>query len=226
MEIFTKRKIKKCQNSIIFLILIILFINWSLNTKHTYNKLGFKKEKHQPFSKQITLKSYCACRPDVKILNHEIIGNFYKKDDYYIIFESNAKAIDQNILREYFGLSENFYINPHFTCDLDKIFTHGPHKKVLGYTYYGKNKGYITLLELIANQAKLLYPEWIIRIYYDSSIDKTVICDFECKYDNVYFCDVNRIPYRNETGKDLIKLAKNPKKSHLNDLSFIHGMMW
>ena len=205
----------KRKEKIILLTISVLFFNWTLTINDNF-KLDFRVEKRNLFSRKLTLKAYCSCRPNVTIHEHKDLENFYQIDGYYIFFQSNS-----NKLKDKFNFeNENIYVNPRFTCDLDKVLTHGPRKKVLGYTYYGKNKGYIELIGLIAKQAKRLYPDWVIRIYYDSSIDKTVICNYECKHDNVYFCNVNRMPYKNETGIDFFTSIV------LNDLAFIHGMMW
>ena len=108
------------------------------------------------------------------------------------------------------------------------MLTHGPNKKVMGFTLYGKNLGYSSLFDLIAQQAKILFPDWIIRIYYDDTIDKSVICNLECKYDTIYFCHVNKIPFNNANNIDLFKTNhdSNIKSLISNDLSHVHGMMW
>ena len=48
---------------------------------------------------------------------------------------------------------------------------------------------------------KKLYPEWIIRVYHDDTIDSNIICELECQkdsnnnlLDNIVFCDVNNLP--------------------------------
>ena len=59
----------------------------------------------------------------------------------------------------------------------------------------------------------------LIRIYYDNSINKSIICDIECTkhqdeylYDNVDFCDIE-------------KLNMNLSDKFTNS-SYIHSMKW
>jgi hypothetical protein len=63
------------------------------------------------------------------------------------------------------------------------------------------------------------------RIYYDESIDKSIICEIECQknekeayYDNVDFCDINNIELKVNYSKLVGDLTLNG--------SYIHAAIW
>jgi hypothetical protein len=52
----------------------------------------------------------------------------------------------------------------------------------------------------VIEQAKRLYPEWIIRIFHDNSIDTSIICQIECDMSRnsnsrVDFCNIEQLPF-------------------------------
>jgi hypothetical protein len=104
------------------------------------------------------------------------------------------------------------------TCDLFNVFRRGPKQNIIGISLYGLDDRYYKSLKLIANQASHFYPEWTIRIYYDNSINKSIICDIECLknddklLDNVDFCYINNIP--------------NGLLSNTWSSSYMHNMKW
>jgi hypothetical protein len=83
------------------------------------------------------------------------------------------------------------------------VLRRGKHQKVIGYSLYGKNKFYYDKLKNLTKQINQFYPGWIMRVYYDDSIDQSIICEIECArksdepnaelIDNVDFCNVNRL---------------------------------
>jgi hypothetical protein len=83
------------------------------------------------------------------------------------------------------------------------VLRRGKHQKVIGYSLYGKNKFYYDKLKDLTKQISQQYPGWIMRVYYDDSIDQSIICEIECArkseepnaelIDNVDFCNVNRL---------------------------------
>ena len=226
MRIYFKRFVSKWLKlflSIVFILTIIYLFRYHGSRKRS-NWIELTGES----ADKVTLSPFCSCRKSVLIEKHVLFSNVYKKDDYYILFETSKTNTLNDFLAEQPGLDkEKIFVNPRFTCDLDKVFTHGPNKKVLGYAYYG-NAGYGKLIEYITNQAKELYPDWIIRVYYDKTIDKSMICDLECRYENIYFCDVNKIPFKYQTGIDFFKAKEDAHLKNLieNDLAHVHGMMW
>lgn len=48
------------------------------------------------------------------------------------------------------------------------------------------------LLELL-DEARLIYPGWIVRIYHDDTVTSDIAHRFERKYDNVDFCDMKSL---------------------------------
>ena len=63
-----------------------------------------------------------------------------------------------------------------------------------------------------------MYPNWLIRIYHDNSIDDKIKCEIEClkdsdekMVDNVDFCNIESVPKHNDL--------------YLN-FSYIHAMKW
>ncbi len=138
------------------------------------------------YSSVIELKSDCKCRSNLKI----------KKIN-------NVFTVDEESFEETFS----------FSCDLYKTLRRGKKQNIISYSLYGKNKRYYNLIKQIIKLSKNLYPNWIIRIYYDDSIDKNIICEIECQTDNTDFCNVNKLPVQNSF--------------HLTwNASFILGSMW
>lgn len=89
---------------------------------------------------------------------------------------------------------------------------------MLSYSLYGKNRFYYDLIFELVKLAQKHYPDWIIRIHHDSSIDKSIICEVECLknadgslVDKVDFCFIEELPY--------------DTKSYWN-ASYMHGMSW
>jgi hypothetical protein len=131
--------------------------------------------------------------------------------DIYLYDEEN------NIKKFYYSLSNFEYENAKITCDRYSVLRRGRNQKVISYSLFGTNKFYYEKLKEITKEAKKVYPDWLIRIYYDYSIDKSIICDIECEnYDNSDFCNINQLN-RN--------LIDNNDESLLN-ANYIHKMMW
>ena len=137
MQIYFMRFFKKWLRFLFiissFLIFIYFFSEHEKHKKITWVDLAGE----EPV--RITLNSYCSCRPNVSLERHDSFDNIYKKDDYYIVFDKNNKAYDAKQIKERYGIGkEKVFLNPRFTCDLDRVLSHGPNVKVLGYAYYGK----------------------------------------------------------------------------------------
>lgn len=87
------------------------------------------------------------------------------------------------------------------SCDLYKVLRRGPKQKVIGYSLYGRDSKYYKELKTIVKMSHYIYPGWILRFYYDDTINNSVICQLECLknsknvyYDNVDFCYVPKMP--------------------------------
>ena len=104
-----------------------------------------------------------------------------------------------------------------FTCDLFNTIRRGKGQKVVSYSLYGSDPLYYSEIKTISKQVAKHYPGWIMRIYYDKSINQSIICDYEClkdevtgKYTNI--CNINEIPFG------------NPVKTW--DAQYMHSMKW
>jgi len=225
------RKKKFCSKFALKLISInalLLYFIYSYVEHKFAERLSTEEFYFENFEK-IPLQPHCKCRKRAYIEQHKLFENFYRKGDYYFLFETDHENKTLNSINKYNILHKRqFFLNPRFTCDLHHVFTHGPHAKVLSYSLYGQRTSYSYLLENIINQAKSLYKGWIIRVYYNNSINKTIICDLECKYDNIYFCDVQKVPFKYRSNINLLKTDENGLRpiSASNNLSYVNAMMW
>jgi len=207
---------------------IILFFIYSY-IEHKYSERYGSEEFYFENFEKVYLNSYCKCRKRVFVEQHKFFENFYRKGEYYFLFENDVENKTLNAINKYQILQKRqFFLNPRFTCDLNHVFDHGPNVKVLSFSLYGQRIGYSYLLENIVNQARSLYKGWMIRIYYNNSINKTIICDLECKYDNVFFCNVNHVPIKYQSNINMLKLDEKGMRTIAisNNLSYVNGMMW
>lgn len=90
---------------------------------------------------------------------------------------------------------------------------------MISFSLFGRERLYYDHLDENVFRAASLLPDWVIRVYHDGSIDKTVICEKQCLveqqqqqhddkassssssskiqpryYHNIDFCDVEKIP--------------------------------
>jgi hypothetical protein len=173
----------------------------------------------------ITIDSKCSCRPLIKIyrnaLKETIRVQRQLAKDYIIYYGKNNNT------------NNSFLNNPRMKCDLYSTLRHGPKSKVISYSLFSDNYAYYKNIERTVMKAKILYPDWNIRINYDKSINRTIICDLECKYNTIDFCDMNNVPsmknllgYINLMSGD----EKNPQViNHVirgTDMTGVHAMMW
>ena len=78
------------------------------------------------------------------------------------------------------------------------------------------------LYELI-DDARKVYPEWILRIYHDATIPPELVADIQCAYMNVDFCDMssyNLIPAKTwrffAAGDSFVDASKSLYSSYVN----------
>ncbi len=91
--------------------------------------------------------------------------------------------------------------NEYSLCSI-RSASRGPHQRVIGVSAYLSSKDNIKLLPKIKTylleyieEAKLKYPDWIVRIYYYSlNMSKEEMFRIEDSYKNVDFCDSTNIP--------------------------------
>lgn len=168
----------------------------------------FKQNQRNFESVHSRYESSCSCRPNPI--------DFIKNNDFYEVYFIDLS--NKNSSKKYdYRISTKEFESSIFTCDMYNVLKRGPNVKVLSYSLYGKNRFYYDFLPDLVRLIKKRYHDWFVRVYYDSSIDKSIICQIECLreenilYDNVDFCNIERLPY--DTTKTW-------------NASYMHGMTW
>jgi hypothetical protein len=119
-------------------------------------------------------------------------------------------------------MEEAELMNRALTCDPYKVLRRGFNQKVIGYSLYGTKTSYYDKLKNISRQIDELYPGWLMRVYYDGSINKEIICEIECLIDqdelidNSDFCNVHSLS---------LTLGDFIRNSSLN-ANYTHAMKW
>jgi len=97
---------------------------------------------------------------------------------------------------KYYNFSEKEFSTGRITCDLYNVLSRGLQQKVIGVSLYGNDPLYYESIKIVSKLVQKYYPHWIIRIYYDYSINQTIICELECLIENnIDFCNINEIPF-------------------------------
>ena len=147
----------------------------------------------------LVYKSLCNCRREIIYLD--------KTDSSYQVSyinraDANVTQSKEKIFQYEVPIGE--FESATFLCDMYHVLRRGPKSKVISYSLYGKNRFYYDLIFTLADLAKKYYPDWTVRIHYDGTIDKSIICEIECLkqknnmnlfYDNVDFCNIEKMPY-------------------------------
>jgi hypothetical protein len=155
----------------------------------------------------IRIKHNCNCnRPDVHIYK------YHRDDEYYLVeYSSNIK----------YKITNYEFDKLNFTCNFYNVLRRGRAQRVLGYSLYGKNDFYYHKLNQLSDQIRKFYPNWLMRVYYDKSINKSYICQLECNSnDNVDFCNIEKINYKINNEKSVFN------KSNTLNLTYLHAMKW
>lgn len=198
---FGKNSSKKNSLILISFSCLLLFIYFLFDSNLTTRFNRFKLNKIDQF----IFESKCSC---FKNKNVYVVKDLITKD-YTIEYTDFLYDISYTKMKEL-----------NFTCDLYKSFKRGPGQKVVSYSLYGKKAQYYNLIQLIAKAVKKFYPNYIMRIYYDDSIDKSIICKYECLYENLDFCLVNNVQTK-------LDIDENMNKTSFNlNASYVHSMMW
>jgi len=189
----------KKEKTILFLlifIIIILIIN--------YNDSKYKPEKNIQFE----LDYECKC----KQYNNYNITLRKLNDSHYQVLQMNNES--KEILKTFI-----FEKNHTLTCNKHSVLNRGTNQKIISFSLYDKNPFYSNKLTELSRLIKKMYPNWLIRIYHDNTILKSVKCEIECLkdendnfIDNTDFCNIKELPV-----------------SLLNEQTWsvsIHKMMW
>jgi hypothetical protein len=172
-----------------------------------------KRDQNQEI--QIEYQSKCDCKKDKKIILRR-----ESSSHEYFVYETRRNTKDDVI--KLYSISTQEYENSILTCDHYNTLRRGKHQKVISYSLYGRNRFYYNKLKSLTQTIRKLYPGWFMRVYYDDSVDKSIICDIECTrdvetnelIDNSDFCNVNSL-----------KLKLNEEGVVLN-ANYTHKMKW
>jgi hypothetical protein len=162
----------------------------------------------------LTLTSKCHCRSNQEIL----ITKLANQINVYLLDKST------NIKQKLLTQSEPEFANRVFTCDMYNVLRRGENQRVLGYSLYGKKRSFYDPLKETAERVRNLYQNWTMRVYYDDTIDKSVICQVECAsdentgvlYDTADFCFIKEM---------YLTFTDYVNKKSLN-ASYMHAMKW
>ena len=218
-----RSKLIKILLRIIILILFILAFSYRERLYLEYYTLFgyiesdviFKQSLRNFNQTSFVYKSLCNCRKEIIYLDkasktYQV--SFINRADFNMT-QSREKIFQYEIPHDKFESST-------FLCDMYHVLRRGPNSKIVSYSLYGKNRFYYDLIFSLAELVKSNYPEWTVRIHYDDSIDKSIICEIECLkqkgnmnlfLDNVDFCNVEKLPY--DTSKTW-------------NARYMHGMTW
>lgn len=164
------------------------------------NYTAIENLKSEAKNQTILIKSRCACRKDIELVK--------KNSNLYVVKHSS-----------FFGLKKISLANLSqkvISCDYYSYFQRGPNLKVISYSLYGKASRYYDQLRKLPKLVSKHYPDWIMRVYYDDSIDYDIICELECSHRNVDFCHASSLP----------RVTNNGMFSNKQNLSNLHSMMW
>ncbi|CAF0887610.1 unnamed protein product, partial [Brachionus calyciflorus] len=130
--------------------------------------------------------------PEENIPSNALISDCKCKRNEYVELDRQTNG---NYLIRFKQATYELDPNKHvFTCDLYNTLKRGPNQKVISFSLFGKEKLYYKLIYDIAYKIKKLYPDHLIRIYHDESLDKSFMCDLECSQRHVDFCNIKKLP--------------------------------
>jgi len=160
-------------------------------------------------------RSNCDCRKS-KFL---VIQKF---EDHSIIHMSSEETKELELL---YSIKNKELEEAVFTCDLFNSLRRGKAQKVISYSLYNNYTAFFyDKLKVNTVQMTKVYPEWRMRVYYDDSIDKSIICQIECQKDanNAYmdvadFCHINNVE---------LKFDFSEKSKSIFNGDYIHAMVW
>lgn len=185
------RKIKILYYLILLLLVLFLILNSKFNFGNNISL--FITEQTQIKVKSDVFydyKSPCECRKETIRLVEAGENNFN------VVKISDAKE------KFLYSLSSDKIKSNVFSCHLYNTLRRGPNQKIISFSLFGaRNSFFYDRFITNMKDLKNLYPGWFIRINYDRTIDKSIICELECTknengefYDNVDFCDADNIP--------------------------------
>ena len=119
-----------------------------------------------------------------------------------------------------YKIDQDVFENTRTMCHHEKVLRRGPNQKVIGVSLYGRHFLYYIFLDEMIKSVSKLYPDWVVRVHHDNSIDPGFICEMECLenkngtlMDNVDFCNIEEINF-----------GIFDKKTW--NARYLHGMKW
>jgi len=184
----------KRKYSLIFIVfLLIFFINLIF---YASNLDAIKKDQKVSTRKRPLIKVYdnqlfipkCDCH------KYSILSKLDEQTNKYQI----SKIFNDSTKIDLYEISKEILESSLFTCDKFHSLKRGPSQKIISYSLYGKNEKFYKNIEKIIESTSKYFPDWVIRIYHDSSIHKQTKCQFEChvnanKLSVVDFCNVEEM---------------------------------
>jgi hypothetical protein len=203
---------KRMFHFLCFLIVLAFIIYFNFFYLVYYSLFYIDKDFHiKPESRRfdsnvLQLKSQCECRKDetIYLLKEHLDKSYVVKSVLTTNKSTETYSTMETIL---YQISQDRLQSSILTCDWYNSLRRGPNLKVISYSLYGRNRFYYNFIRDLVKIAKKLYPGWIVRIHYDSSIDESIICEIEClkhlnevtqkeEYlDNTDFCNIEKLPY-------------------------------
>lgn len=208
--------IKRYIKLLIFCIssIAILGLVYKLNERIdlSLRNVQYTTKPQEKLLKETFFKSECDCRQN----------SYVKLDKYETFYSIKLKNSNDNSTRLQYRINKNDFQNLNITCDLFSVFRRGRNQRVIGFSLYGQNRFYYDKLKNLTRLVKKLYPGWIMRVHYDDSIDKSIICEIQCQKDDITrdYIDNSDFCYMN-------RLKMHPSNLDFNfDGTYLHKMKW
>ena len=204
------KKIKQILNSdILFItavIWMIIFINRKMSSidetnlqKQPVNIIEEKVNVVEKKPESVTYKSDCSCRED------ELVTVMKPNSEtFHVSVTKNQKEV-----RNY-NISAKISDSMYNICGKLETFRRGLNLKVITYSQSDTKTINYDRIKMLSKQIKQFYPGWLMRVYHNSSLDRSKQCEVEClKDDNGQLLDV--VDFCNPTNLTINKRDKSQK---------------
>lgn len=171
----------------------------------------------------IKSRSTCDCRKNKFLVIH--------KHKQYSVVHISSNDENTKELNYLYSITNKELDEAVFTCDLFNSLRRGKAQKVISYSLYNKfTPFFYDKLKVNTIQMTKVYPEWRIRVYYDDSIDKSIICQIECQknengilMDVADFCHIKNVELKFNAAS---LNNENEKNKYVFNADYIHAMVW
>ena len=157
--------------AIIVLLLILTITQWSFDETSLFNSAPFILS---PYSSNTTMK------------------------EQILLYRRRSCSCTRPLFKH----NSNLLIIDETTSSLCSRYStlRGFHQRIISISMYGPiDNGIFTLntslnfLHELISDMRTMYPDWILRIYHDRTIQDDVICSIECTHNNVDFCNASSL---------------------------------